>query len=121
MYEHVKVIWTDALRSGDYTQTSNILTRAYEDGTQDSCCLGVLCEEAIKAGVPLDRKVTGEVVYYDKDAHTLPMAVREWAGLPGPNPSLGDITAAEWNDVHGASFTKIADLIDEHMETEIVF
>jgi hypothetical protein len=48
MNEEAKRLWVAALRSGKYDQT----TGALRDGV-GYCCLGVLCEVAIEAGVPV--------------------------------------------------------------------
>lgn len=36
--------WVEALRSGDYEQSHNMLRKTYSDGSYGFCCLGVLCD-----------------------------------------------------------------------------
>ena len=85
MNREARDLWVAALRDTDtYPQTKGALHN--EDGY---CCLGVLCEVAIKAGV--DLTVThGEnepgLSYYDGEAEHLPDAVVAWAGLDTNNP-----------------------------------
>lgn len=43
--------WVAALRSGNYKQTTGMLNR----NNESFCCLGVLCEIAIKDGVELEK------------------------------------------------------------------
>lgn len=43
MKAEIKSKWLAALRSGEYAQTSQVLSRV-EDGKRSYCCLGVLCE-----------------------------------------------------------------------------
>ena len=119
----VRTRWLTALRSGDYRQGVGYL--GYRDGAGDLafCCLGVLCELAVDAGVVARHDVDGRFYYgdatdgpldpdtthvdvYDTD---LPPVVREWAGLrpEDANPVLddvadvGDVSMVDLND--GAS------------------
>jgi hypothetical protein len=104
----VKQQWVDALRSGEYEQTKGRLRRGnpldpedLDDGyTPGYCCLGVLCDLAVKAGVtqlheerPLeDSEYENERNYVSysygltenrKDGSVLPPEVAQWAGLEG--------------------------------------
>ena len=131
-----KAEWVAALRSGDYPQGRNVLTSVESDGTRRHCCLGVLCDLAVKAGVltvDTDDDGTPDTTYVNgtnavryhetgqPDAQAvvyLPRAVREWAGLDGDNPGfvregfLNRTHLASLND-DGVSFDDIADVIDE--------
>jgi hypothetical protein len=52
----VRDAWVAALRSGEFAQTTGKLTRVVRTGVDaptGHCCLGVLCELARRAGVPL--------------------------------------------------------------------
>ena len=102
MNEQVKKMWLDALRSGDYTQGREVLHLVTEDGEQQFCCLGVLCDLAHRAGVVARPEST--VALYGDDTKPyilkggtpaigytygwggsvadLPHEVVEWAGLP---------------------------------------
>lgn len=76
-------LWVAALRDTDtYPQTKGALQN--EDGY---CCLGVLCEVAVIAGVDITKTVNENgVVFYDGDCEHLPEAVVKWAGLDSSNP-----------------------------------
>lgn len=127
MKAEVKELWTTALRSGEYEQTKGRLA-VLKTGDADNvpegyCCLGVLCELAFKAGVPM--KVTnlasddGDFVFrsYDDSSGTLPFSVMDWAGVAYSNPVLNGNNASYWNDspAEGLTFPQIADLIEEHL------
>jgi hypothetical protein len=111
MNPEIRTQWCAALRSGKYTQAKAGLRR---DGGY--CCLGVLCDLAVKAGV-----LTPPV---QLDSHRwafagrldlLPPVVADWAGIAEENPAVqggGDLIGlAEEND-NGLPFGQIADLID---------
>ncbi len=85
--ETVKGVWLAALRSGEYVKTEGVLFLKGNDERPDChCALGVLCEEAVKAGV-----ITADESAYGNDrffpdgqpgaARLVPDAVAEWAGL----------------------------------------
>jgi hypothetical protein len=91
-----------------------------EEGVERFCCLGVLCELAVEAGV-LERADVPDSVdtvfeYGEAAAQDLlPDEVLYWAGLTSmANPTLGEFSAAGWND-NGSTFAEIADLIEEHL------
>lgn len=97
----VKAMWTEALRSGEYEQA-----RGYLRTDNGYCCLGVLCEVAVKNKViPAPVRIVpgagvgNEVIpgygadepiyFYDDQAYlTLPDEVREWAHLDDYNPMV---------------------------------
>lgn len=109
--------WADALESGDFSQTGGILRDA-----RGFCCLGVLCELAVRHGViqeaveALDSndQPLGEFSYDGKDGF-LPRAVAEWA-FGDPDESNPDMvteddsmdSASSLNDSHHYSFPRIA-------------
>jgi hypothetical protein len=92
----VKALWLTDLRSGEFTQGKGML-RNTED---EYCCLGVLCERAVREGIippPVlktyieDDDIPNRYAYGtgdDANTGTLPQAVREWAGLEKNNPAL---------------------------------
>lgn len=104
MNPEIKAKWVAALRSGEYKQTTGVLTEVNDDGTTSHCCLGVLCELALQDGLGLevttaedqlvfathpsesDRRTT--VHSYDGTYSTLPYAVQYWAGLAVTNPHI---------------------------------
>ncbi len=114
MNPDVKAQWTAALRSGEYEQGMGYLNR-----DNKLCCLGVLCELAVKAGVKVEvtEGSDGGAPFraYDDNSGYPPPAVQEWARLNTPNPTVlidGETSAlAEFND-SGKSFAQIADAID---------
>lgn len=130
MNPEVRQEWTAALRSGEYPKAQGYLHT--EDGY---CCLGVLCDIAVKHEVTT---VNGINVYRygpDLEMATLPEEVMRWAGLDKPNPevdapegfinNLGEsrtvTTLAEINDnrdeddVPVYDFNVIADIIDAQL------
>ena len=107
MNADVKALWVAALRSGDYTQAKRYLRT--DDG---HCCLGVLCEVAVAAGVYVPADWRGFTL--------LPDEVRGWAGLrtdSGENVTIGTHRdyLPEHNDIHGATFAQIADAIEAQL------
>lgn len=80
MNPEVKAKWVAALRSGRYEQDTNWLHPA----GGGYCCLGVLCEVAVKEGViPPPTLIEGESAWdYDEVASSYPPPrVLDWAGL----------------------------------------
>jgi hypothetical protein len=77
------------LRSGAYKQGEAALRKKGEDGEPDTfCCLGVMCEVAVEAGVVTVRYGGDERWSYDyvspdgtDESAYLPPAVIEWAGI----------------------------------------
>lgn len=126
----VKQLWIDALESGEYTQGVGAL--ATKDG--GNCCLGVLCELAVKAGVLSEEDVKAPDYFsytasktYKDSVNYPPHEVAEWAfntnGVPGnasiynPRvaiPGSSSITLSELND-DGATFAEIANYIKEQL------
>lgn len=128
MNPEIKAKWLAALRSGEYKQGRNRL-RTNVPGAPQYCCLGVLCELAVEAGV-VDRTdpelpVSGlaRVGYYGRAediSHVLPPAsVVKWAGLAQddgafrPSDRSAPVTLASLND-RGETFEYIARVIEEN-------
>lgn len=142
MNPEAKRAWLEKLRSKKFKQgigALKIVTEVEgEDTRVEYCCLGILCEAAVDAGViPApdikNREFAGASVHYqafgidDWRSDVLPHEVMEWAGLLSPNPILefpelatrtdGDVwktraAASEWNDDFAKSFEEIADAIE---------
>jgi len=117
--EDVKRQWVAALRSGKYEQGRQ---RLEKDGR--FCCLGVLCDLAVKAGVV--ERVHGEyehgVVGFARpsdpegpNASTPPWAVVKWAGMDSDLMALTIRALINLNDIKGLSFEEIADRIEEQL------
>lgn len=122
MNPEIKALWLEALRSGEYEQGTSYLNM-----NGQFCCLGVLCDIAVRQGVAVAvatyydygiKADSSAVVYYDGDPTTLPLSVRGWAGLDHGNPGF-DTAARErhllaaLND-EGLPFEDIATLIEEN-------
>ena len=56
MHQEVKQQWVTALRSGEYAQGNGHLRK-----DDEYCCLGVLCDIAVKAAVTHGRQRRGHV------------------------------------------------------------
>lgn len=137
MNPKVKALWTAALRSGEYQQTTGTL-RSVLDGKSSYCCLGVLTELAVAAGViePGVTTLAGVRTRYDwrqiverstaaldmSTTSTLPRPVMEWAdlstddacfALSGDGTIDGAYTLVDLNDHARYTFEQIADVIDE--------
>lgn len=122
MNKEVRQLWTNALRSGKYSQAPTALHRLHafaDDRPAGYCCYGVLCELAIQAGT-IRRNVPvfgDEFEYYGvhKASSYLPPEVVEWAGLPNVDPIVVDKSLSYYNDIVETDFLGIADLIDENL------
>lgn len=135
MYKSRAMAWIRALKSGKYPQATGSLCRLSYDDDGNSrvagwCCLGVLCDLAIKDGVKMSVSESGGQRCYDSENGTLPRAVQVWAGLDATNPLLSDsaqgpceacgndhmiekpgLTATAANDTKKLTFAEIADLV----------
>ena len=105
MNQEIKAQWVEALYSDDYEQGQEYLTKRQGD-TFTFCCLGVLCDLAVKAGVDVtvkEHKEAGfDYVVYNSKSGTLPRSVMEWAGLTESSPAVnyegGQIALTDLND-----------------------
>ncbi len=128
MNESVKMRWVQALRSGDFKQTTGVLQRlqnmSYGDQKRPAghCCLGVLCEIAVQDGVI--SKYASDVValtQFGNENKVLPGAVMQWAGLDSSDPRIeagepwGNHSLSHFNDSAKLDFNQIAHLIEEHL------
>lgn len=122
MNKEIKEKWITALRSGEYKQGTGYLCRAQE---KEYCCLGVLCNLAMKEGIckisNYEKIVSCEtnMVRYDGNNSFVPSSVQEWAELDNQNPMIYDgienTTLATHNDNKGRNFNEIADLIEKYL------
>lgn len=126
MKTEVRILWTQALRSGEFPQGLEVLRSADEK----YCCLGVLCELAVRAGIippatgpglSINSLSINSPYHYDGRVFSLPDAVADWAGLtdpdgllPVPVPHKDSVyrDLSELNDSEEFSFAEIADIID---------
>jgi hypothetical protein len=109
---NIKADWLKALRSGSYRQGKGSL-KFKDDAGFKHCCLGVLCELAVQAGVipaskprhPID---TPRIHQFAGKRDVLPMAVVEWAGLHGTNPTV-EVAADVADGIHGRTLAGLND------------
>lgn len=114
--------WIDALRSGEFEQGQAYLRCHDPDGMTRYCCVGVLCEVAIRQGVPLEiqEDTSGpRVTWFDETSQFMPIAVAEWLGIDPDDfgelqycPLCVDgehMSPYEANDSRQLTFEQIAD------------
>ena len=136
MNKEIKKLWVDALRGGEYKQGKLRLCNLSQD---TYCCLGVLCDLAvkngiIKPGIRTQDSSCGTVLQFGEllSTETLPNEVMLWADLKRSNPLLSipedqafhelkseynsltyEIT--ELNDDYEYDFNTFADLIEAQL------
>lgn len=136
MKPEVKAAWVEALRSGEYEQGTDYLHTASGDGPDRFCCLGVLCEVAIKSGLELEVLPAEEGAFRYAGANNLtPREVIEWAGVDelaleeeltvSSRPSNYDIRVSTAGSIEttslsrlndsGHTFAVLADIIEEQL------
>ena len=97
--------WVRRLESGNYQQGKGRLRTQTFEGDYRYCCLGILTEIAVEAGVTTWKTLN--------DACYVSGPVKEWAGC-NHNPVFSDgNTAIHWNDSFGKSFVEIAAAVRE--------
>lgn len=129
MNEQIKQQWVAELRSGKYKQGIARLHKVTDEGDK-FCCLGVLCEIAVRDGVIPPPVLTqlrtglGKIErfyrYGTEEDYAgggyLPPEVCKWAGLSSPNPRVTIDGHPEYlstlNDFE-ATLEEIADLIED--------
>lgn len=137
MNKKVKKKWVKALRSGKYKQTRETLKDKH-----GYCCLGVLCDLAVQAGIATWEVKDNNKIFQIKTmeyssiavegvkipyltASFVPKAVIEWAGLEEDNINFQNTDSADiiiknnslssMNDDFEYSFKKIAKKIDKNL------
>ncbi len=119
MREDIAEICAQELESGNWKQGVGFLRYSLYTEADRYCCLGVLCEMAVAAGViePAKRPAGGAAYTYGAlDSYggdaTLPYAVQEWAEIGDADGRIsGTATSlAELNDA-GRTFAEIAETI----------
>ena len=122
--------WLEALRGQSevkYKQGTGALREVQGGKKKDTfCCLGVLCDLAVKAGVvgQEDPEARDSNLYsYGGETGLLPQEVMDWAGMRGTSGEFEEdgatIELTVIND-HGASFKKIADVIEKNKKAIFV-
>lgn len=125
--KEVQAAWADVLQNAELVQTKGLLKRTEADGNDSYCCLGVLSEMAVTAGV-IESRRRNDVCdsescgcqksweFGEAETAYLPVEVGEWAfgedAGPVYNPTLIDEngliqTATTLNDTEGYSFPQI--------------
>ena len=118
MKKEIAEKWVAALRSGEYKQYTSFLADA---ARTQHCCLGVLCELAIKDGMGIEASCDDTRTYtrFDGEGSRLPKYVMAWANT-GASVAVTDRYSLDklalMND-NGSSFKEIAATIEEHWET----
>jgi hypothetical protein len=136
MKTEIKKLWVDALRSREYEQAQGYLRVELdsEGKTTGNCCLGVLCEIAVKNDVierathPGVQGYLSSMNSYDDDDEEypsyvenslLPHEVADWADLDDKNPVVSydgaEHDLSDLNDTVNLTFGQIADLIEEQL------
>lgn len=128
MNEDIKAQWIENLTNGRYEQARGSLVKVEEDGSKRFCCLGVLCDMAVQAGVVPEPVIGADGYHYgygaQADFSVLPNEVAEWAGINnygyvgnvrygtgGSRDVTGDIQLSAHND-SGVPFKEIAKTIE---------
>lgn len=116
-----------ALRSGEYKQTwGRLCIVRNDDPYRDTrpvgfCCLGVACEVAIKAGLPVVKTAATDfglfrTAAYDDTLSVLPPSVQKWLGFASEGGEhygpAGRQSLAFLNDYKHLTFAQIADIIE---------
>lgn len=118
----------DALRSGEYNQGKRALTIVRnDDGTEQDCCLGVVCKLAIEDGVEIivGNEVGGPLTSgktlktYAGATSVLPQVVRKWIGFStcdgcydSDNTAADTATTLLADNDGGKTFEEIAAIIE---------
>lgn len=110
--------WAQALESGEYKQGLHYLHLG-RNGEHRFCCLGVLCELALKAGVRMrTRKVfkTEHVTEYNGETCYIPDVVQVWAGIKTCTGMYNNTSCLVGHNDTGTPFPEIAKIILAHTD-----
>jgi hypothetical protein len=124
MNPEVKRAWVAALRSGEYQQGTGCL-RSKDD---KFCCLGVLTDLAVRAGIAGPGRLSDGSYRYVFSMGSkvdpsltvvgvLPHPVVDWAGLSSSDGRLPHSDRALWglNDQDRYTFAQLADIIEREL------
>ncbi|MDO7847661.1 hypothetical protein Q5H92_14930 [Hymenobacter sp. M29] len=122
MHQEIKKDWLEALRSGKYTQGKYSLKKENEEGKVSYCCLGVLCDLAVRQGIVEEEEnasYCGEYLF-DGEETSLTPKLREWAGIETPEAKIdkpvGPHTSLmALNDSGDYTFPQIAQIIEDQL------
>lgn len=108
--------WVSALRSGEYAQGQSHL---HNETDNAYCCLGVLSELAVKAGVippPVSCPIGDDVVlssFYGGYTEMPPPEVYEWVGVATGELHLKQPLTLNGRHVSDLTYTKLANMNDD--------
>lgn len=125
MKPEIKEQWIEALTSGEYEQGYSAL-RTHDD---KYCCLGVLCDLAVKSGIAKWEQLDGDwaIVHIAKDINDtadfgvglLPKFMRNWSGVENDDGAVsmatGRYSLTALNDIHKDTFARIAEIIEGNL------
>lgn len=97
--------WVDTLRNSDIKQATGVL--GLENGAR--CCLGVLCDIAVKHGIIDPPSVDEYSIKYGNAAYDLPSTVAKWIKIKRSAEHNLEVQNDE-----GMSFKQIADFIENN-------
>lgn len=117
MNPEAKSLLVAALRSGKYEQAAGYLRTPFVDeatgkAADGFCCLGVLCDVAVKNGIDLDvgRGISHTAYMYDSESAYLPAKVQAWSGLNDVGDFPGE---TEWHVSNGEIYTSLIEANDD--------
>jgi hypothetical protein len=123
MNKEVAEKWVAALRSGEYTQAREQLRKNNNNNDQlNYCCLGVLCDLAVKEDVTKWKDTEKDNYRPDnflRNTDVVPnSSVQIWAEMKNVNGTYEPEKPNLWqlNDDHGKTFLEIADIIEQNYE-----
>ena len=118
----IKAIWVAALRSDRFNQGKGCLKEwdgasKPENQSFRHCCLGVLCELAVEAGViePSEFDPRAGTHSFNHNVSILPEAVWIWAELPDGNPTVSNARSLAGINDGPNDFVIIADIIEREL------
>lgn len=114
MKEDIKAEWVKRLREERYTPGKGLLRYVNPNGSEEYCPLGVLAEIAVEQGA-ITRKRDENIYVYDGLPATLPVSVREWAGLNSVSPRVNGTEIWQLNDFDAVTHPQMADLIERYL------
>lgn len=115
MKPEIKAKWLTALRSGDYQQGKGYLRRQV-DGSDQYCCLGVLCDLYSKEfGVEWQGGL--DVITFLGNSSYLPEEVQDWSGVNGSGSAESmldyECNSLSWVNDQNNDFNQVIELIEE--------
>lgn len=114
MNQEIKKLWIEDLRANGDKQGKQWLQ---QDGK--FCCLGRLCELAVREGVIKSPGISKfDISFYDDNLTNLSLKVQEWSGITDSEALLNQPIGIhrcliELNDKANYTFAQIADVIEE--------